>query len=95
MIHVVFHESHITPCKQVPESEFNFFSQLTTQSPELIQRFSPREGRKPGVFHESPSYPLMYCFLAWRERIESTHKTHHVEPNYNQLFLNLGCVSHE
>ena len=31
----------ITPCKQVPESEFNFFvfSQLTTRSPELIQEF--------------------------------------------------------
>ncbi len=29
-------------------------------------------------FHESLSYPHMYCFLAWRERIESTHKTHHV-----------------
>jgi hypothetical protein len=37
-----------------------------------------REGRKPGAFMLSPSYPHMYCFLAWRERIESTHKTHHV-----------------
>ncbi len=30
----------ITPCKQVRESEFNFFfSQLTTRSPKLIQEF--------------------------------------------------------
>jgi hypothetical protein len=32
--------SSITPCKQVPESEFIFFfPQLTTRSPELIQEF--------------------------------------------------------
>jgi hypothetical protein len=35
-------------------------------------------GAETWGFHESPSYPNMYCFLAWRERIESTHKTHHV-----------------
>ena len=35
-------------------------------------------GAETWGFHESPSYPNMYCFLAWRERIESTNKTHHV-----------------
>ncbi len=35
-------------------------------------------GAETWGFHESQSYPNMYCFLAWRERIESTHKTHHV-----------------
>ena len=37
----------------------------------------PREGRKPGVFM-NPRVTHKYCFLAWRERIESTHKTHNV-----------------
>jgi hypothetical protein len=36
-----------------------------------------REGRKPGVFM-NPRVTHMYCFLAWKERIESTHKTHNV-----------------
>jgi hypothetical protein len=39
---------------------------------------SIRRGAETWGFHESSSYPHMYCFLAWRERIESTHKTHHV-----------------
>ena len=37
-----------------------------------------KRGAETWGFHESPSYPHMYCFLAWRERIESSHKTHHV-----------------
>jgi hypothetical protein len=37
--------------------------------PDLLVTFG--EGRKPGGawgFHESPSYPHMYCFLVWMER---------------------------
>ena len=37
-----------------------------------------KRGAETWGFHESPSYPNMYCFLAWRERTEFTHKTHHV-----------------
>jgi hypothetical protein len=48
------------------------------------------EGRKPGVFM-NPRVTHKYSFLAWRERIESTHKKNTtLEPNYNQLFLNVG-----
>ena len=38
----------------------------------------------------------MYCFLAWGEKELNLHiKQTTLEPNDNQLFLNLGCVSHE
>ena len=43
----------------------------------LIQIDASGEGRKPGVFM-NPRVTHKYCFLAWRERIESTQKTHHV-----------------
>jgi len=44
----------------------------------LKNLFPERGGNLGWGFHESPSYPHMYCFLAWRERIESAHKSHHV-----------------
>ncbi len=55
-----------------------------------------RRGAETWGFHESPSYPHMYCFLAWRERMESsTEKT----LRWNKIvigdFLNLGSVSCE
>ena len=48
-----------------------------------VIRFVPplnitKRGAETWGFHESLSYPHMYCFLARRERIESTNKTHHV-----------------
>jgi hypothetical protein len=57
--------------------------------------FSER-GAKTWGFHESPSYPHMYCFLAWRERMESsTEKTLRWNTIVIGDFLNLGSVSHE
>jgi hypothetical protein len=47
-------------------------------------------------FHESPSYPHMYCFLDWRERMESsTEKTLWWNTIVIGVFLNLGSFSHE
>jgi hypothetical protein len=53
-------------------------------------------GAETWGFHESPSYPHMYCFLAWRERMESsTEKTVRWNTILIGDFLNLGSVSHE
>ncbi len=55
-----------------------------------------RRGAETWGFHEPPSYPHMHCFLAWRERMESsTEKT--LRWNFIVIgdFLNLGSVSHE
>ena len=60
----------------------------------LPKRCLIREGRKPGVFM-NPRVTHKYCFLAWRERIELHIKHTTLEPKFNQLFLNLGHVSHE
>jgi hypothetical protein len=55
-----------------------------------------RRGAKTWGFHESPTYPHMYCFLAWRERMESsTEKTLRWNTIVIGDFLNLGSVSHE
>ena len=53
-------------------------------------------GKETWGFHESPSYPHVYYFLAWRERMESsTEKTLHWNTIVISDFLNLGSVSHE
>jgi len=44
----------------------------------VFNLYSVRRGAETWGFHEPPSYPHMSCFLAWRERIESSHKTHYV-----------------
>jgi hypothetical protein len=55
-----------------------------------------QRGAETWGFHESPSYPHMYCFLAWRERMESSTKK---ILRWNSIvigdFLNVGSVSHE
>ncbi len=53
-------------------------------------------GAETWGLHESPSYPHMYCFLAWRERMESsTEKILRWNTIVIGDFLNLGSVSHE
>ncbi len=53
-------------------------------------------GAEIWFFHESPSYPHMYCFLAWRERMESsTEKTLRWNTIVIGDFLNLGSVTHK
>ncbi len=55
-----------------------------------------QRGAETWGFHESPSYPHMYCFLAWRERMESsTEKTLRWNSIVIGVFLNLGSVFHE
>jgi hypothetical protein len=55
-----------------------------------------RRGAETWGFHESLSYPHMYCVLAWRERMESsTEKTIRWNTFVISDFLNLGSVSHE
>jgi hypothetical protein len=57
---------------------------------------SERGGNLAWGFHESPSYPHMYCFLACRERIESYYRKYTALELYsNRGFLNLGRLSHE
>ena len=49
------------------------------------------EGRKPGVFMNPQVIPTcMYCFLAWRERIESTHKKN--TPRWNHMIINYFSI---
>jgi hypothetical protein len=54
-----------------------------------------REVRKPGVFVNPRVIPT--CIAFWPEEKElNLHRKHTtLEPYYNQLYLNLGCVSHE
>jgi hypothetical protein len=55
-----------------------------------------KRGAETWGFHESPSYPHMYCFLAWRERMESrTEKILRWNTNVIGDFLSLGSVSYE
>ncbi len=57
---------------------------------------STLRGAETWGFHESLSNPHMYCFLAWRERMESsTEKILHWNTIVIGVYLNLGSVSHE
>ncbi len=57
---------------------------------------SIKRGVETWGFYESPSYPHMYCFLVWKERMESsTEKTLRWSTIVIGDFLNLGSVSHE
>ncbi len=56
----------------------------------------PMRGVETWGFHEYSSYPNMYCFLVWRESMESsTEKTLHWNTIVIGVFLNFGSVSHE
>ncbi len=59
-------------------------------------RICTKRAAESWVFHESPVYPHMYCFLAWKERMESsTEKTLCSNTIVIGDFLNLGSVSLE
>jgi hypothetical protein len=60
---------------------------ITTQNTNKTQLLA-REGRKPGAFMNPRVIP-MYCFLAWRERIESTHKN---TPRWNHIIINYFSI---
>jgi len=47
-------------------------------------------GAETWGFHESPSYPHKYCFWPGEKELNLNIKHTTLEPNYNQLFLNLG-----
>jgi hypothetical protein len=55
----------------------------------------PREGRKPGVFMNPRVIPTGIAFWPGEKELNQHIKHTTLEPNYNQLFLNLGRVSHE
>jgi hypothetical protein len=52
-----------------------------------------REGRKPGVFMNPRD--THKSFWPGEKELNLHIKNTTLEPNYNQLFLNLGRVSHE
>jgi hypothetical protein len=54
-----------------------------------------REGRKPGVFMNPQVIPTCIAFWPGEKELNLHIKHTTLEPNDNQLFLNLGCVSHE
>ncbi len=95
--------------KKQEENQYPVKKKIHSPSPNLIPQqkaikhlwedvnscWSGLRGVETWGFHESPSYPHMYCFLAWRERLESSaEKT----LSWNTIvigdFLNLGSVSH-
>ncbi len=54
-----------------------------------------REGRKPGAFMNPQFIPTCIAFWPGEKELNLHIKHTTLEPYYNQLFLNLGCVSHE
>jgi hypothetical protein len=53
------------------------------------------EGRKPGVFMNPRVIPTCIAFWPGEKELNLHIKHTTLEPKYNQLFLNLGRVSHE
>jgi hypothetical protein len=54
-----------------------------------------REGRKPGVFMNPRVIPTCIAFWPGEKELNLHIKHTTLEPKCNQLFLNLGRVSHE
>ena len=57
--------------------------------------FILREGRKPGALMNPRVIPTCIAFWPGEKELNLHIKHTTLEPNYNQLFLNLGRVSHE
>ena len=57
-------------------------------------RHTRGEGRKPGVFMNPPVIPTCIAFWPGEKELNLHIKHTTLEPNNNQLFLNLGRVSH-
>ena len=56
---------------------------------------SSGEGRKPGVFMNPRVIPTCIAFWPGEKELNLHIKHTTLEPKFNQLFLNLGRVSHE
>ncbi len=54
-----------------------------------------REGRKPGAFMNPRVIPTCIAFWPGEKELNLHIKHTTLEPYNKQLFLNLGCVSHE
>ena len=54
-----------------------------------------REGRKPGALMNPRVIPTCIAFWPEEKELNLHIKYTMLEPYYNQLFLNLGRVSHE
>ena len=53
------------------------------------------EGRKPGALMNPRVIPTCIAFWPGEKELNLHRKHTTLEPNYNQLFLNLGRVSHD